>query len=41
MGGLISRWFIEREGGNQIVNHLIMLGTPNGGSPWARVEDWQ
>jgi pimeloyl-ACP methyl ester carboxylesterase len=40
MGGLISRWFIEREGGNQIVNHLIMLGTPNGGSPWARVEDW-
>jgi pimeloyl-ACP methyl ester carboxylesterase len=39
MGGLISRWFIEREGGNQIVNHLIMLGTPNGGSPWARVED--
>jgi pimeloyl-ACP methyl ester carboxylesterase len=40
MGGLISRWFIEREGGNQVVNHLIMLGTPNGGSPWARVEDW-
>lgn len=40
MGGLISRWFIEREGGNKIVNHLIMLGTPNGGSPWARVEDW-
>lgn len=40
MGGLISRWFIEREGGNQIVNHLIMLGTPNAGSPWAKVEDW-
>jgi pimeloyl-ACP methyl ester carboxylesterase len=40
MGGLVSRWFIEREGGNKIVQHLIMLGTPNGGSPWPVVEDW-
>ncbi len=40
MGGLVSRWFIEREGGNQIVNHLIMPGTPNGGSPLSTVEDW-
>ncbi|MDJ0772511.1 MAG: caspase family protein [Mastigocoleus sp. MO_167.B18] len=40
MGGLISRWFIEREGGKQVVNHLIMLGTPNAGSPWSTVEDW-
>ncbi|MGK7953021.1 MAG: caspase family protein [Xenococcaceae cyanobacterium] len=40
MGGLVSRWFIEREGGNQIVQHLIMLGTPNAGSPWSVVEDW-
>lgn len=40
MGGLISRWFIEREGGNKIVNHLIMLGTPNAGWPWSTVEDW-
>jgi Caspase domain/Lecithin:cholesterol acyltransferase len=39
MGGLVSRWFIEREGGNKVVQHLIMLGTPNGGSPWAVVED--
>jgi pimeloyl-ACP methyl ester carboxylesterase len=39
MGGLVSRWFIEREGGNQMVQHLIMLGTPNGGSPWSTVED--
>ncbi|HEY9827271.1 MAG TPA: hypothetical protein V6D19_17675 [Stenomitos sp.] len=39
MGGLVSRWFIEREGGNLMVQHLIMLGTPNGGSPWATVED--
>jgi pimeloyl-ACP methyl ester carboxylesterase len=39
MGGLVSRWFIEKEGGNQMVNHLIMLGTPNGGSPWSNVQD--
>ena len=40
MGGLVSRWFIEREGGNAVVRRLIMLGTPNGGSPWPRVQDW-
>jgi hypothetical protein len=40
MGGLVSRWFIEREGGNRVVRRLIMLGTPNGGSPWPRVVDW-
>ncbi len=40
MGGLISRTFIEEEGGNQIVQHLVMLGTPNGGSPWAKIQDW-
>jgi len=40
MGGLVSRWFIEREGGKDIVNHLIMLGTPNNGSPWPNVVDF-
>jgi pimeloyl-ACP methyl ester carboxylesterase len=40
MGGLISRTFIEKEGGNKIVQHLVMLGTPNGGSPWPTVQDW-
>ncbi len=40
MGGLVSRWFVEREGGNAIAQHLIMLGTPNAGSPWSTVEDW-
>ncbi len=38
MGGLVSRWFIEQEGGQEIVNHLIMLGTPNNGSPWPQVQ---
>ncbi|MHC0068440.1 caspase family protein [Nostoc sp. UIC 10890] len=40
MGGLVSRWFIEQEGGHKFVQHLIMLGTPNAGSPWSAVEDW-
>ncbi|MBP5975968.1 caspase family protein [Brasilonema sp. CT11] len=40
MGGLVSRWFIEQKGGNKVVQHLFMLGTPNAGSPWPVVEDW-
>ncbi len=38
MGGLVSRWLIEQEEGNEIVQHLIMLGTPNAGSPWPKVQ---
>ena len=40
MGGLVARWFIEREGGDQVIQHLIMLGTPNAGSPWPTVQAW-
>ncbi len=40
MGGLVSRSFIEEKGGNQIVQHLVMLGTPNAGSPWPKMQDW-
>lgn len=40
MGGLVSRWFVEHLGGNRVVQRLVMLGTPNGGSPWPKVEDW-
>lgn len=39
MGGLVSRWFVEQEGGNRVVQRLIMLGTPNSGSPWPAVQD--
>lgn len=38
MGGLISRWLIEKERGNEFIDHLIMLGTPNAGSPWPVVQ---
>ena len=40
MGGLVSRSFIEQKGGNTVVQHLYMLGTPNGGSPWSTLQDW-
>jgi triacylglycerol esterase/lipase EstA (alpha/beta hydrolase family) len=38
MGGLVSRWFIEQEGGNRVVDHLVMCGTPNVGSPFGKID---
>jgi pimeloyl-ACP methyl ester carboxylesterase len=38
MGGLVSRWFIEQEGGKDFVDELVMFGTPNVGSPFGRVD---
>jgi triacylglycerol esterase/lipase EstA (alpha/beta hydrolase family) len=32
IGGLVSRCFIELNQGDKIINTLVMLGTPNGGS---------
>jgi len=40
MGGLVARWFIEWEGGDKVVNHLVMCGTPNNGSPWPTLQDY-
>jgi pimeloyl-ACP methyl ester carboxylesterase len=40
MGGLVARWFIEREGGNRVVESLVLVGTPSAGSPWPTVQDW-
>lgn len=40
MGGLVSRWFIERGAGREVVERLVMLGTPNGGTPWSKLQDW-
>lgn len=37
MGGLVSRWFIEQLGGADWVDHLVLCGTPNGGSPFGHV----
>jgi pimeloyl-ACP methyl ester carboxylesterase len=32
MGGLVARWFVEREGGAEITRKLITLGTPHRGA---------
>ncbi len=40
LGGLVARWFIEYLEGNKVVNHLVMLGTPNAGTPFSKIEDW-
>ena len=37
MGGLVSRWMIEKEGGSAFIDHLVMCGTPNAGSPFGDV----
>ncbi|MDB5202344.1 MAG: caspase [Ferruginibacter sp.] len=39
MGGLVSRYYIEKLEGHKDVQQLIMLGTPNNGTPWADVRD--
>lgn len=39
MGGLVSRWFIEKLNGRKVVDELRMFGTPNNGTPWADVRD--
>lgn len=36
MGGLVCRWMIEQGGGRGFVDHLVMCGTPNRGSPLGR-----
>jgi hypothetical protein len=39
MGGLVSRYLIEAEGGDKIVSKLVMFGTPNGGTALANVKN--
>ena len=40
LGGLIGRWFVEQVGGNKIANHLVLVGTPNAGTPWSTMQTW-
>jgi pimeloyl-ACP methyl ester carboxylesterase len=41
MGGLLSRWLVEQEGGKQFVKHLVMAGTPNNGSVFGNIGDYK
>ena len=40
MGGVVSRWFIEREGGKEIIQHLVIVGSPSAGVPWASLQQY-
>ncbi|MGF1574973.1 MAG: esterase/lipase family protein, partial [Cyanophyceae cyanobacterium] len=40
LGGLIGRWLVEREGGHEIISRLVLVGTPNAGTPWSTVQGW-
>ncbi len=40
MGGLVSRWLIEKKSGRKYVSKLVMAGTPNGGSEWSQASDY-
>lgn len=40
MGGLVSRWMIERVPSSPPVARLVTAGTPNGGSPWTTWQNW-
>jgi pimeloyl-ACP methyl ester carboxylesterase len=41
MGGLVSRWLIEREGGSKFIRHLVLAGTPNKGSAFADLAEYR
>jgi hypothetical protein len=36
----VCRWFIEREGGSQVVSKLVLMGPPNEGTPLAVLQEW-
>jgi pimeloyl-ACP methyl ester carboxylesterase len=38
-GGLMARWFVKHLGGDELVRHVVTLGTPNRGLP-VRIEDY-
>ncbi|MBC7520913.1 MAG: caspase family protein [Sandarakinorhabdus sp.] len=38
MGGLVARWCIEKGDGKVFVDHLVMCGTPNNGSPFGKID---
>lgn len=40
MGGVVARWLIEREQGAGFMQNLVLIGTPNEGTPLSKVQDW-
>jgi pimeloyl-ACP methyl ester carboxylesterase len=39
MGGLITRWLVEKLHGDEFIDRVILCGTPNEGTPLADVRD--
>ncbi len=37
LGGLLARYFVQRQGGDAFVDTLVTLGTPHGGTELARI----
>jgi pimeloyl-ACP methyl ester carboxylesterase len=40
LGGLIARWMIEQEGGSAFVEHCVLVGTPNNGSMYGKIDGY-
>lgn len=41
MGGLVSRYMIEKLDGDAFIDHLVMAGTPNNGSAFGKIEQYR
>jgi len=41
MGCLVARWMVERRGGNQLVDRMILVGPPSGGSVLGTLEAYR
>lgn len=41
MGGLVARYFVQNLGGDKLLRHLVLAGTPNQGSAIARLTTYR
>ena len=41
MGGLVTRWFVEQLDGKTMIDHVVLAGTPSGGSPFGKIEQFK
>jgi pimeloyl-ACP methyl ester carboxylesterase len=41
LGGLVARWLTEKEGGNAFVENCILIGTPNNGSAYGKIDAYR
>ncbi len=40
IGGLIARWLVEQDGGHTYIDHCILVGTPNNGSLFGKIDGY-